>query len=115
MSDLTMTQEEESGILIFTLGGRLDSTTAKDLEASLKASLDGGATSILMDMEQLDYISSAGLRVVLLAAKRLRGDAGRFALAALKGDIRQVFEISGLLRILQVHDDRAKALAALAA
>ncbi|GAB5467232.1 MAG: STAS domain-containing protein [Rhodospirillales bacterium] len=113
MSELQMTQEQDEGILIYGLGGRLDSTTAKELEASLKAELDGGRNAILMDMKDLDYISSAGLRVVLLAAKHLRGKEGRFALSALKGEIRQVFEISGLLRILTVHDDRATALDAL--
>lgn len=113
MSALKMTEERDEKVLVFALGGRLDSTTAKDLEEVLKQKLDGGEQLILMDMEELDYISSAGLRVVLLAAKRLRSSDGRFGLSALKGEIRQVFEISGLLRILTVFDTRDEAVDAL--
>ncbi len=115
MSALQMTEERDGKVLVFGLAGRLDSGTAKDLEATLKQKLDDGEQTILMDMEALDYISSAGLRVVLLAAKRLRSSDGRFALSALKGEIRQVFEISGLLRILTVFDTRAEATDALGA
>lgn len=109
-----MTEERESGVLIYVLGGRLDSNTAKTLEAKLKEELDGGCRAMLIDMGGLDYISSAGLRVVLLAAKRLRAAEGRFGLSRLKGEIRQVFEISGLLRILSVYEDRDAAMKALA-
>ncbi len=113
MSALKMTEERDGKALVFALAGRLDSSTAKDLEEALKQKLDAGEQTILMDMEELDYISSAGLRVVLLAAKRLRASDGRFALSALKGEIRQVFEISGLLRILTVFDSREEAVDAL--
>jgi len=115
MSDLEMTQDREDGVLIYTLGGRLDSNTAKTLEETLKQELDGGCQAMLIDLAGLDYISSAGLRVVLLAAKRLRASEGRFGLSNLKGEIRQVFEISGLLRILSVYDSRAEAMKSLAA
>ncbi len=113
MSALQMTEEREGSVLVFALAGRLDSGTAKDLEESLKQKLDSGEQVMLMDMEGLDYISSAGLRVVLLAAKRLRASDGRFGLSALKGEIRQVFEISGLLRILTVFDSRHEAVESL--
>ncbi len=113
MSALQMTEEDDGGVLVFQLAGRLDSGTAKDLEDTLKQRLDSGTEAILMDMDGLDYISSAGLRVVLMAAKRLRASDGRFGLSALKGEIRQVFEISGLLRILTAFDTRPEAVDAL--
>ncbi len=115
MTDLQMTEEREDGVLVFALGGRLDSNTAKTLEDSLKQRLEEGTQAILLDMKALDYISSAGLRVVLLAAKRLRSSDGRFGLSSLNSDIRQVFEISGLLRILQVYEERDAAMKALTA
>ncbi len=115
MTGLQMTEARDGDVLVFALGGRLDSNTAKSLEDTLKQRLDEGNQAILLDMQGLDYISSAGLRVVLLAAKRLRSSDGRFALSSLNKDIRQVFEISGLLRILSVHDGREAALKSLTA
>lgn len=68
-----------------------------------------------MDLEQLAYISSAGLRVVLMAAKRARRSGGRLLLCCLSPAVRELFEISGFLKILDVCADRDEARGRIAA
>src|SRR5438105_14601322 len=91
--------------------GRLDSATSPDFEADVLGRIDNGARALLLDFSQLTYISSAGLRTVLLAAKRMKGTGGRLALCALGKQAAEVFEISGFNSILDVHPTYAAALA----
>ena len=63
-------------------------------------------------MERLVYISSAGLRVILIIARSLQGENRKFAVCSLVGPVREVFEISGFDKIIQTHDTQAKAVAA---
>lgn len=92
--------------------GRVDSTTAPAFEAIVVKAIEGGARTLIIDLASLVYISSAGLRVVLLAGKRLRGSGGTLRLAGLATQIRDVFEISGLMPLFPVHDTACDALAA---
>ncbi len=101
------------GVLIAP-SGRLDSNTAVDFEKQLLARLDS-APSLVLDLGDLEYVSSAGLRVILMAAKKIRQGQGRMLLCALRPHIREVFEISGFMAIFEVHPDRAAALAAFGA
>ena len=93
--------------------GRLDSANARSFEERVAAALDRGETALLIDFDKLDYISSAGLRVLLMGAKRLQQSGGVIALCALRPNIQEIFEISGFLTIFAVHNDRATALAAM--
>lgn len=102
------------GVQQVTLGGRLDSATSGGLEKSLRPLFDAADSLVTLDFSALDYVSSAGLRVVLMAAKRAKQNKGRLVLFGLRPHVRQVFEISGFLKILEVADDRALALALLA-
>jgi len=94
--------------------GRLDSANAPDLERQLTERLDQGAQRLLFDFSTLDYISSAGLRVVLLAGKRLRASQGKLVLVGLGELVREVFEMSGFLTLFEVHATVDEGLAALA-
>lgn len=91
---------------------RVDSSTAKAFEAKVLAVVNTGTPKILIDFSELEYISSAGLRVVLVGAKMTRG-ARKFALCSMKPHIREVFDVSGFAKILSIYSDRAAALAAL--
>ncbi|MEX1110117.1 MAG: STAS domain-containing protein [Dongiaceae bacterium] len=93
--------------------GRIDSSNAKDFEEALISRVQDGRPAILLDLAELRYISSAGLRVILLAAKQQRGKQGKFALCALTTEVREVFEVSGFGKILDIHPGRAEALATL--
>jgi stage II sporulation protein AA (anti-sigma F factor antagonist) len=103
--------EKFGGSLLMSPEGRIDSANAAALEADLLAQVEKGASKVVLDMSRLDYISSAGLRVVLVLAKRLKQMAGSLVLCSLQPHVREVFEISGFLGILTAVDTREDALA----
>ncbi|NLS25649.1 putative anti-sigma factor antagonist BtrV [Sphingomonas sp. S2M10] len=106
----------EDGIHWLALQGRLDSATSGTLEQTIQPLFEGAVAVVLvMDLEQLAYISSAGLRVVLMAAKRAKQSGGRLLLCGLSPAVRELFEISGFLKILEVCADRAEASRLIAA
>ncbi len=84
--------------LTIALKGRLDTTTAPMLEKELKESTEG-ITSLLMDFKELEYVSSAGLRVILGAQKQMNKQ-GKMEIANANSDIMEVFEITGFVDIL---------------
>lgn len=84
-----------------TVVGRLDTTTAPQLEAELKDSL-GGITKLAMDFADLDYISSAGLRVIL-SAQKVMNKQGEMVIKNVKDDIMEVFEVTGFSDILTIE------------
>jgi anti-anti-sigma factor len=95
--------------------GRLDSATAPELEQALLGPAGTAGAALVVDCAGLAYVSSAGLRVLLMAAKAARGAGGRIALAALQPQVRQVFDISGFSSLFEIHEDAQAAAAALAA
>ena len=80
----------QDGVRIVCPEGRLDSNTAPDFEKQLLADLDPSAVSLVLDFSGLDYISSAGLRVVLMVAKRMKAGSGKMVLCALKDNVREL-------------------------
>jgi anti-anti-sigma factor len=99
-------------IHIVAITGSLDSTTSPEAQKSLDAVV-AGAKKVALDFSQLDYISSAGLRVLLGAAKHLRASGGKLGMFGLNQSVREVFEISGFATILSVYQSEAEALAAM--
>jgi stage II sporulation protein AA (anti-sigma F factor antagonist) len=106
--------ERSGDVLVLLPQGRLDSNNAAAVETEILGHVSGGENRLVLDFSGLEYISSAGLRVVLVVAKRLKQAGGTLVLCALPAHIREVFEISGFLSILQATDTRAEALAAAA-
>lgn len=94
---------------VFSPAGRLDSNSTGAAEKLVLARMDEGATRIVFDFADLDYISSAGLRLILVAAKRVKAAGGKLALCNMQDHIREVFAMSGFLAILTVCPDRAGA------
>jgi len=92
--------------------GRIDSVTAKALEEKLLGLLKEGPQALIIDFARVDYISSAGLRVLLMAAKQSKAAHCKFALCSLKAQVRDVFDISGFGTIIALHPDRDSAVAA---
>ena len=93
--------------------GRLDSSTGPALEAELIAIIESGIRRLLLDFSELLYISSAGLRVILLAAKRMKASNGRLALCSLNPQIAEVFKISGFDAIIDIQPSFDSAMARL--
>jgi anti-anti-sigma factor len=112
-ADLTMQGRREAGTLVVELAGRVDGTNALDFQDALEGALGEDVTALVLDLEGLSYISSAGLRVMLFASKTLLEKDGKFAACSLADSIAEVFKISGFDRIIPVFATRSEALTAL--
>jgi len=91
------------------VAGRLDAMSAPALETALQTAMDGGASGVVLNLAELDYVSSAGLRVLLATAKKLSRQNGRLVLCGLLPSVHDVFRISGLLNIFPIASDEASA------
>ena len=104
--------EQHAAAVVVRPVGRLDSATSGALERQVIEQIDHGARRVILDFSQLAYISSAGLRVVLLGGKRLKAAGGALHLCGLSPQVKEVFAISGFAAMFPIHDDLSKALAA---
>ena len=98
---MIITKNIDGETLTFTLEGRLDTTTSPQLEAELKQSV-GGVTELIFDFSGVEYISSAGLRV-LLAAQKVMNRQGSMKLTGVNDNVLEVFEITGFIDILTLE------------
>jgi len=105
--------KKEANATAVTVTGRLDAVTAPEYEKKMQELIAGGDIRLVVDFEQLDYISSAGLRGLLVTAKLLKAKGGQVRFANVKGTVKEVFDISGFGSIFQMDDTVAAALAAL--
>ncbi len=103
---------EAGDVLVVDLVGKLDTQTSAAASDSLNRIAEGGNSKILLNLEQLDYISSAGLRVLLRTAKLVNAADGNVRVCAATGVVKEVMEISGFDELLDMHDTEADALAA---
>lgn len=103
---------ESNGVRIALAEGRIDSSNARDFDDALGEIINDSQSAVILDLESLSYISSAGLRVILLAAKTLQRLERDFVVCSLSGTIAELFEISGFNKVIQVHGTREEALAA---
>ncbi len=112
---LTITDTEEAGATIVRPAGKLDTLTAKSFETHLQSHIDGHEGPLLVDMSAIDYVSSFGLRSILIAAKKLAPFGRKFVLFAPNASVRDILRVSGFLKIVTVVDDKQTALAEIAA
>ena len=98
---LNIKKTVENGEAVFKLEGRLDTSSAPAFEAELKQSLDG-VNSLILDFEKLEYISSAGLRTLLLALRLLHGK-GRMKVVHVNELVMEVFEVTGFSDMLTIE------------
>ena len=101
---------ESGAVTVVRFEGNLDTNTAQQAQAHFDELADGGAEKILVDFEKLDYVSSAGLRVLLATAKKLRTVGGSLRLCQLNETVAEVFEISGFSTIFGVFATESEAL-----
>ncbi|MDX1632940.1 MAG: STAS domain-containing protein [Thermoanaerobaculia bacterium] len=106
--EIETVEHSEVGILL--LDGEVDSRSAGDLEEALLEQLRQDRTSVLLDCSDLDFISSAGLRVLVMVGKRLAAERGRLALARMAPAVREVFDVAGMSQLFAIHPDREQAL-----
>ena len=110
---MEISKRREKDVLVISLKGRLDAVTSPVLEKDLTDLMAGGERFLVMDLGDLDYISSAGLRSILVVVKRLKEKQGKLLLASLKGVVSEAFEISGFSTIIPIFGSVDSALSSL--
>ncbi len=107
---MDFTVDEFGDVKAVRITGNLDTQTSTVAQEQLIQLIDNGATKILIDFEDLNYISSSGLRMLLVAVKRLEGTNGQLRICNPNKMVREVFDTSGFSEIFSVYRSQAEAL-----
>lgn len=111
---MELQQDRLGDIPVFRLKGRLSVTGADEFEKQLVQAIDAGASRVIFALDDLDYISSAGLRVFYVGIKKLNNESDRFAFSGVKPAVQKIFEVVGLTPTVRIFPTEAAAAAALA-
>jgi anti-anti-sigma factor len=115
MANVLMIDESRSGqTCVVALTGRIDSTNAEELMGRLKDLLASGQNGVLVDLSGVIYLTSAAFRALLVASHEAERKDVRFALCNVAGQVRELFEMGGLVDAFTIHSSREEALAKLA-
>lgn len=101
---MNIDHSRHGAIDVLSISGRIDTTTAPQLEKVLISTIDAGEGGVVLDLAQVEYVSSAGLRVFLLGVKAMTGAGRRFTLAAVTQDVLDVINLTGFQRVLTLAD-----------
>ncbi|MHC4822988.1 MAG: STAS domain-containing protein [Planctomycetota bacterium] len=107
---MQLTIERIDDVCVVRFEGNLDTNTAPEAEEKIAALISDGAGRMLADFRALDYISSAGLRILLWTAKQLGASNGELRVCSLNETVREVFDMSGFSSILGVYDNEDEAM-----
>lgn len=102
--------EERKGVAVLHLTGRLDGASAPDAQKVLLSKVDFTPLRVVLNLEGVEVISSAGLRTILDLVKKVEANAGKIVVTGLNDCTREIFEISGFNRIIPIEDDIVSAL-----
>jgi anti-anti-sigma factor len=102
---MQVNSEERGEVVVLSVGGSLDSLTAPDLGQAFSTQLDSGHIKLVADLAGVDYSSSAGIRVLLVAVKEARQNGGDLRLAALQANVNKVLTLAGLTSTFQQFPD----------
>ena len=107
---MEMSQNTIGDVLILSPKGNLDFNQATDFQETATSLVENGAKKVLIDFSELAFISSAGLRVLIVLAKLLQQKSGSFALSSLSEQIMEVFSISGFHKLFSIYSSQDEAL-----
>lgn len=110
---MELVEETHGRLVVVTAHGRLDGSTSQAFAARLEKLTAKVEPRLLVDFSGVDFVSSAGLRAVLMVLKQVKAANGILALCAVRPPVREVLDITGFLGMLDVHPGRAEAMAAL--
>jgi stage II sporulation protein AA (anti-sigma F factor antagonist) len=105
---MDINEDRKADVVVFALSGRLDVTTAKHFEDKILTEIESGDRRFVIDLAQLNYISSSGLRVLYRVSAKLKEKGGRIVLCRLSDDVRRVFDIvdrAGDFRVCITRDE----------
>lgn len=100
---LTVTSREKAGVTFVNMKGSLAATTAEQGNTEMKKILDGGAKKIVLNLANVDYISSGGIRVIMMASKLLNAVQGEMKLSSAKGMVKEALQASGFDLLSRVY------------
>ena len=106
-------EDKKGQAIVLAIEGRLDSITSGTLEKKFLTVIDAGEKNIVFDFTSMDYISSAGLRVLLMAARKTAKLGGKVVLAALCDNVKEVFDIAGFTSIFTITGSSEEAIGTL--
>ena len=110
LCDVTIERRQVHDQMVLVLAGRMDAENAPQFEQECNARIVEGSTGLLVDMGELTYVSSMGLRCFVSVAKKLQSQGGELRICRLQGLVKQVFEITGLSRSLAVYESVESAI-----
>jgi anti-anti-sigma factor len=103
---LDVVEEQKDGVLILRVTGRLDAGSSPQLEKRVMASIDdGNYANVLMNFENVDYLSSAGMRLLLSTTKKLKSKEGKFVISCVCDGVMEVIKMAGFDHILNICDN----------
>lgn len=103
-------EKKIGNVYLISIGGNLDAYSVNDVESKLNSLIDAGQVRLVVSLDKLDYISSSGLRVLLVTLKKVRKQQGDIRLACLKSNIKEVFDISGFTQLFNILDTEETAI-----
>lgn len=109
---MDLREEDLDGVTVLSVKGRLDSATAPALGQNLELLVARPGGRLVVDFRELEYISSAGFRILLVAAKRAEEASTRFVLCSLSSKVRQLFDLGGFLDLFAISASRDDAITA---
>ncbi len=107
---MNLTEIKNEKAIIIEIEGRLDTTNYNQLEQKILEQIEANQKNILVDCTKMDYVSSSGLRIFLMALKKITALKGKFVLCGLQENIAEIFEISGFTSIFHIYENREKAM-----
>lgn len=114
-NSLRLAESRSGDVCVVALAGRIDSTNAEELMSRLKDLLSSGTKAVLVDLADVLYLTSAAFRALLVATDEAERNTTRFALCGVLGQVRELFEMGGLLDAFTIHASRDEALERLVA
>ena len=107
---MIINEERKENTLILKIGGKLDVVNSETLETNLMGHISNGDLKIILDMEELNYISSSGLRILLLGLKKLKHSDGQLVLSNVRENIKKVLDMSGFTNFFEIAESNERAL-----
>ena len=107
---LEIKESDKQGKALFRVSGRLDATSVSILDHKLKEKYEEGSRHFVLDFQKLEYLSSAGMRLLLAFTKKLRLEDGSLKLSSLQKEILEIIKMGGFEQILHIYDNEQEAL-----
>lgn len=108
---MQISESGNAGVAVLGVSGRIDASTSEQLKQKLLATIGDRPIRLVLDFAQVEFVSSIGLRVLVVTAKRVAAVRGKMVFCGLRGQVREVFELAGFTSVVPFFPDQAAAVA----